>query len=91
MTNLRDISRDHYKPPKPYPEEAPTLQDINTSSLQRIADALEVISQNYTRMFQERNIFRDQRDEAYKLIKTQNRQVAAYKGRLKKQKKEAKA
>ena len=60
----------------------PTLNDINSGSLQRIADALEIISQDYRRLIEERDHYLKAYREAQEIIGTKRRQVAAYKGQV---------
>jgi hypothetical protein len=85
QVQLREASKGKWTVTTP-----PTVEQINTGALQRIADALELIAQDYRVLIQERDYYKRELEAAREQVKTKSRQVAAYKGRLKKMKKEAK-
>ncbi len=82
-TNLRDNSRLTYEPPL----SGMSLEAISTGCLQRIADAMEVIAQDYRTLLRERDYYKRELEAARERLKTQKRQIAAYKGQLRKIKK----
>lgn len=80
MPTLREYSKNHNFTPTSV--NGPTVEEINTGSLQRIADAAEKMAKNYTdlqdeleKMTKSKNYWRDQAE--YK-----TRQIFALKGHI---------
>ncbi len=81
--NLREASKQTYNAAHP-----PDLATINAGSLQRIADATELMAQNHATLIRERDLYQRQADEFAARIEDLLRTQAAHKAwitRLKKQ------
>lgn len=57
-----------------------TRDEINSGSLQRIADACELMATSYKELIDERNMFRDQSISRRARIETLDRRIAALHG-----------
>lgn len=69
--NCRELSKAHWK-------GEGKSEDINTGSLQRIADAVEVVARNYNEIILERNRYR----EWWENLKTTNARLQREKSAL---------
>ena len=73
MTTQRESSRREWS-------SGNTRDEINSGSLQRIADACELMATSYKELIDERNLFRDQSISRRARIETLDRRIAALRG-----------
>ena len=64
-------------------EAGPACEQINTGSLQRIADACEAMAKNHITLMNERDRFERWYREAEKKCARKDKQIAAYRGIVK--------
>lgn len=81
MSTFRDSSRQNWN-------TRCTVEDINAGSLQRIADACELMAKNYSELIDERNRWRRWHDEEQERRIALERRNAALRGVITKMKKE---
>lgn len=80
MANMKDQSRINWKVP-----EGPTsLEYVQAGAMQRIADAVEKMGENYTYLQQSRDWYKSRCEAKVRENEKLRRQVNAYKGMLKK-------
>ena len=81
MANQREASKQNW-------ESRNTVEDINSGSLQRIADAVEKMASNYTRMEHDlalyKRWYKEEMEVKHKVIRSNN-SLRGYITRLKKQ------
>jgi hypothetical protein len=63
-------------------KDAATLEQINTGSLQRIADATEAMAQNFVKLQNDYEYMRKSRDNYREDYRTAQRQITALKGHI---------
>ena len=61
----------------------PSVDQANEGSLQRIADACELMAKNHKMLTEDRNMYERWYREATALVKKRDKQIAAYKGIIK--------
>lgn len=85
MANMRELSKQNFISSK-----GNTIEAINCGSLQRIADATELMSKNYVRLQKDKEYYQkayfEKREQSERLY----RQISALKGAITKLKKKAK-
>jgi uncharacterized protein YukE len=74
--NHREASRQEWITSK----DGPTRQEIDTGSLQRIADATEKMAENWDRLVQQRDTYKRMADEERECARRLDRRVNALRG-----------
>ena len=80
MSNLREASRKEWT-------SRDTGEDITQGCLQRIADATEKMAANHDSLVNERDRYKQWYEEEWKSVQRMARQIAAYRGIVRKVKK----
>lgn len=84
MANLRELSKQNFES-----AQGNTLEAISTGSLQRIADATELMAKDYSRMQTDLKFYKDKYLQKCKEIENLENRIAAYKGVVTKLKKKS--
>lgn len=84
MASFREHSKQNWN-------SSSSVDHINAGSLQRIADATEVMSQNYVQLQNERDSYKRIADSRYEAIKRLERSNSALRGQITKLKKKVKS
>ena len=80
MATMRESSRGHWN-------SQDTIEDINCGSLQRIADATELMAKNYQSLINDRDNYQKWYRERGERIDGLNRKISALRGQITKLKK----
>lgn len=83
VKGYRDISKQNWGTG----EKLPSIEQINTGSLQRIADAVEVMSRSHAALLSERDSYKRQYEHQRDYVAALERRVAALRGVVTKLKK----
>lgn len=84
MATLREISK------QAFTSDVNTYEAMNAGSLQRIADATEVMAKSYNDLIADRNWYKDRYAEKNKRIDQLNNSIRSYRGAITKLKKKLK-
>lgn len=84
MASFREHSKQNWN-------SASSVEHINAGSLQRIADATEVMSKNYVQLQNERDSYKRIADSRYEAIERLQRSNSALRGQITKLKKKVKS
>jgi len=82
MVTYQEISKAKWKPAEPV-----TQDSIQVGALLRIADSMDIIAQDYRRLIQENELLRNRVKHLAADLNTERRRVAAYRGRIHREKK----
>ncbi|WP_339889786.1 hypothetical protein [uncultured Flavobacterium sp.] len=74
MTNFRELSKSHYSGP-------PSLDNINCGSIQRIADATELMATNFLKLQSDNEYLRKRNQSLNKENERLQRSANSYKGK----------
>lgn len=72
--------REHSKTNYGNKKEGATLEEINTGSLQRIADAAELMATNFLKLQSDLEYYKNKAKSLEDELKTERKRVATYKG-----------
>lgn len=74
MSNLREISKMNF-------EGKQTHEDITAGSLQRIADAAELMASNFVKLQNERDMYKRMWEDSNRRAESYRKSVSVYKGK----------